>query len=167
MTALRDPYWSDGQATIYHGDARQVLAEMPAGSVDCIVTSPPYWGLRHYCDGQYGQEPTIQAYVETLRSTFAEARRVLTDDGTCCSTSATSTPPTPTAVPAGRPSTGASPSCGPEPASRFLRRTCSACLGGSLSPSRRTAGSCATPSSGTNPTRCRSPSETASPTGTS
>ncbi|MBE1584547.1 DNA-methyltransferase [Nonomuraea angiospora] len=83
MTALRDPYWSDGQATIYHGDARQVLAEMPAGSVDCIVTSPPYWGLRHYCDGQYGQEPTIQAYVETLRSTFAEARRVLTDDGTC------------------------------------------------------------------------------------
>jgi site-specific DNA-methyltransferase (cytosine-N4-specific) len=34
---------------IYRGDARQVLAEMPAGSVDCIVTSPPYWGLRHYC----------------------------------------------------------------------------------------------------------------------
>ncbi|MEU5859753.1 site-specific DNA-methyltransferase [Nonomuraea sp. NPDC047529] len=83
MTALREPYWSDGQAAIYHGDARQVLAEMPTGSVDCIVTSPPYWGLRHYCDGQYGQEPTAEAYVETLRSALAEARRVLADDGTC------------------------------------------------------------------------------------
>ncbi|WP_326632628.1 site-specific DNA-methyltransferase [Nonomuraea fuscirosea] len=83
MTGLREPYWSDEQAAIYHGDARQVLAEMPPGSVDCIVTSPPYWGLRHYCDGQYGQESTIWAYVDTLRATFAEARRVLADDGTC------------------------------------------------------------------------------------
>ncbi|MEV4575029.1 site-specific DNA-methyltransferase [Nonomuraea jabiensis] len=83
MTVLREPYWSDGQAAIYHGDALQVLTEMPSGSVDCIVTSPPYWGLRHYCDGQYGQEPTIKAYVETLRTTFAQARRVLADDGTC------------------------------------------------------------------------------------
>ncbi|MEV4076641.1 DNA-methyltransferase [Nonomuraea fuscirosea] len=83
MTGLREPYWSDEQAAIYHGDACQVLAEMPAGSVDCIVTSPPYWGLRHYCDGQYGQESTIWAYVDTLRATFTEARRVLADDGTC------------------------------------------------------------------------------------
>ncbi|MEO3806637.1 hypothetical protein [Nonomuraea sp. B1E8] len=42
MTVLRQPYWYDDQAAIYHGDARQVLSEMPPGSVDCIVTSPPY-----------------------------------------------------------------------------------------------------------------------------
>ncbi|WP_232326571.1 DNA methyltransferase [Microbispora sp. ATCC PTA-5024] len=56
---------------------------MDEGSVDCIVTSPPYWGLRNYCEGQYGQEATPEAYVENLRVTFAEARRVLADDGTC------------------------------------------------------------------------------------
>ncbi|MFI7449601.1 DNA-methyltransferase [Nonomuraea sp. NPDC049714] len=83
MTVFRQPYWHDDQAAIYHGDARQVLSEMPAGSVDCIVTSPPYWGLRHYCEGQYGQEPTPEEYVGNLRATFAEARRVLADDGTC------------------------------------------------------------------------------------
>jgi len=83
MSRLREPYWSDEQAAIYHGDAREVLAEMEDGSVDCIITSPPYWGLRHYCEGEYGQEPTPEAYVENLRATFAEARRVLADDGTC------------------------------------------------------------------------------------
>ncbi|XVQ86488.1 DNA-methyltransferase [Microbispora siamensis] len=83
MSGLREPYWSDEHSAIYHGDARTVLAEMDEGSVDCIVTSPPYWGLRNYCEGQYGQEPTPEAYVENLRATFAEARRVLADDGTC------------------------------------------------------------------------------------
>ncbi|MDF5757609.1 site-specific DNA-methyltransferase [Spongiactinospora sp. TRM90649] len=83
MTVFKGTYWSDGQAALYHGDARQVLGELPAGSVDCIVTSPPYWGLRHYCEGQYGQEPTPQAYVDNLRATFDQARRVLADDGTC------------------------------------------------------------------------------------
>ncbi|WP_231618479.1 DNA-methyltransferase [Nonomuraea sp. SBT364] len=83
MSTMREPYWSDGHAAIYQGDAREVLAEMGDGSVNCIVTSPPYWGLRHYCEGQYGQEPTPEEYVDTLRATFAEARRVLADDGTC------------------------------------------------------------------------------------
>ncbi|NJP25384.1 site-specific DNA-methyltransferase [Microbispora sp. SCL1-1] len=78
---MREPYWHDEHAAIYHGDAREVLAEMDEGSVDCIVTSPPYWGLRNYCEGQYGQEPTPD-YVDTLLATFAEARRVLADDGT-------------------------------------------------------------------------------------
>ncbi|WP_067129086.1 DNA-methyltransferase [Microtetraspora malaysiensis] len=82
MTAQREPYWSDEHAAIYNGDAREVLAELGDCSVDCIVTSPPYWGLRHYCDGQYGQEPTLEEYVDNLRATFAEARRVLADDGT-------------------------------------------------------------------------------------
>ena len=76
------PYWSDDTVTLLLGDARETLAAMPDGSVDCIVTSPPYYALRSYgMDGQYGQESTPAAYVETMRAMFAEARRVLADDG--------------------------------------------------------------------------------------
>lgn len=76
-------YYADEQVTLLLGDARETLATLPDGSVDCIVTSPPYFGLRDYgTPGQYGLEPTPAAYVETMRSVFAEARRVLTDDGT-------------------------------------------------------------------------------------
>lgn len=80
MTA---PYWSDDTVSLLLGDALEVLAEMPAGSVDCIVTSPPYYSLRDYgADGQYGQEASPAEYVQTLRAVFAEARRVLAADGT-------------------------------------------------------------------------------------
>ncbi|MEV7012677.1 site-specific DNA-methyltransferase [Streptosporangium sp. NPDC051022] len=80
---MRLPYWSDDSSTLYLGDAHEVLSEMPDRSVDCLVTSPPYYGLRDYCPGQYSQEPTPAEYVEALRTTFAEARRVLAADGTC------------------------------------------------------------------------------------
>ncbi|MBP2704691.1 site-specific DNA-methyltransferase [Microbispora sp. RL4-1S] len=80
---MRVPYWRDDHATLHLGDAREVLSEMPDRSVDCLVTSPPYYGLRDYGPGQYGQEPTPDDYVENLRATFAEARRVLANDGTC------------------------------------------------------------------------------------
>jgi DNA modification methylase len=61
-----------------------VLTAMPTGSADCIVTSPPYWAKRDYrMVGQYGQEATPAAYVETLCRVFREAHRVLADDGTC------------------------------------------------------------------------------------
>ena len=57
---------------------------MPDESVNCIVTSAPYWAKRDYgVPGQYGHEPGPDAYIATLRSVFAEARRVLTGDGTC------------------------------------------------------------------------------------
>ena len=70
--------------SLYVGDARTVLAQMSAGSADCIVTSPPYWGKRDYgVIGQYGQEGTPAGYVDTMRDVFREARRVLADDGTC------------------------------------------------------------------------------------
>jgi site-specific DNA-methyltransferase (cytosine-N4-specific) len=78
------PYWQDLTSALYVGDARDVLAQLPAGSADCIVTSPPYWGKRDYgVAGQYGHEPDPAAYVATLRAVFSEARRVLADDGTC------------------------------------------------------------------------------------
>jgi len=64
------------------GDCRATLAAMPAGSVHCVVTSPPYFGLRDYGHaGQIGLEPTPDAYVAALVATFAEVRRVLRDDG--------------------------------------------------------------------------------------
>jgi DNA modification methylase len=65
------------------GDARERLAELPANSVQCCVTSPPYWGLRDYGhSNQIGLESTPASYVATLVSVFAEARRVLKADGT-------------------------------------------------------------------------------------
>ncbi len=68
---------------IHQGDALTVLRSMPAESVHCCVTSPPYWGLRDYgVDGQIGLEDTPEAYVARLVEVFREVRRVLRDDGT-------------------------------------------------------------------------------------
>jgi DNA modification methylase len=65
------------------GDCRELLPRLPAASVHCVVTSPPYWGLRDYgVAGQLGLEPTPEAYVATMVGVFHEVRRVLRDDGT-------------------------------------------------------------------------------------
>jgi site-specific DNA-methyltransferase (cytosine-N4-specific) len=77
-------FWRDTRAALHLGDALAVLATLPDQSADCIVTSPPYWAKRDYgMPGQYGLESSPAAYVDTLRSVFREARRVLADDGTC------------------------------------------------------------------------------------
>lgn len=77
------PYYADDQITLWCGDALNVLRALPAGSVNCVVTSPPYYRLRDYSEpGQYGLEPTPAAYVDTMRAVFAEVRRVLAVDGT-------------------------------------------------------------------------------------
>jgi DNA modification methylase len=77
------PYWSDPWLTVYQGDCREVMAAMEPASVHCVVTSPPYWGLRDYgSTGQLGLEPTPEAYVENMVAVFREVRRVLRDDGT-------------------------------------------------------------------------------------
>lgn len=76
-------YHQDDSVTLHHGDALEVLREMPDASVNCCVTSPPYFGLRDYGEeGQYGLESSPAEYVETMRAVFAEVRRVLADDGT-------------------------------------------------------------------------------------
>jgi DNA modification methylase len=68
---------------IIEGDCRAVLAGLPAKSVHCCVTSPPYFGLRDYgVDGQIGLERTPDAFVAELVAVFREVRRVLRDDGT-------------------------------------------------------------------------------------
>lgn len=69
--------------TILQGDVREVLAGLPSESFDCIVTSPPYWGLRDYgCAGQIGLEPTLEGYLETMVGVCGELRRVLKPAGT-------------------------------------------------------------------------------------
>jgi DNA modification methylase len=68
---------------IYQGDCLDILPTLSAKSVQCCVTSPPYYGLRDYgCAGQIGLESTPEAYVEKLVAVFREVHRVLTDDGT-------------------------------------------------------------------------------------
>jgi DNA modification methylase len=68
---------------IINGDALQSLQAMPDGSVDCIVTSPPYWGQRDYGhEGQVGLEPSPEAYVAGIVAVFREVRRVLKPEGT-------------------------------------------------------------------------------------
>ena len=60
------------------GSTLDVLKGMEAESIDCVVTSPPYWGLRDYgIDGQLGLEPTFQLYIEHLLEIFDEIYRVL------------------------------------------------------------------------------------------
>lgn len=76
-------FYIDESLTLHHGDALEVTTTLDTGSVDCIVTSPPYFGLRDYgIDGQYGLESSPAEYVETMRVLFSELRRVLADDGT-------------------------------------------------------------------------------------
>ena len=65
------------------GDVDRIIAMMPNDSVQCVVTSPPYWGLRDYgVDGQIGVEESPDEYVERIVNVFAGVRRVLRKDGT-------------------------------------------------------------------------------------
>jgi len=70
--------------TILQGDCREVLRTLPDESVHCVVTSPPYWGLRDYgVSGQIGLEDTWADFLEQMVAVFSEVRRVLREDGTC------------------------------------------------------------------------------------
>lgn len=64
-----------------HGDARAVLASLPAGSIDCCMTSPPYFGKRVYSGGGIGLEDDYRTYVANLLAILAEVRRVLASHG--------------------------------------------------------------------------------------
>ncbi len=69
---------------IRQGDCLDVLRTLPDESVNCCVTSPPYWSLRDYgVDGQLGLEATPTEYIAKMVQVFEEVRRVLRSDGTC------------------------------------------------------------------------------------
>lgn len=74
---------------ILQGDTRAILPTLPDQSVQCVVTSPPYFGLRQYLpdghpdkDKEVGGEPSPQEFVDAMVTVFREVRRVLKDDGT-------------------------------------------------------------------------------------
>src|SRR5690606_24334628 len=75
-TPTEDPFYR-----IVRGDARQ-LTDVADGSVDLVVTSPPYWRKRDYgVDGQIGQDKTPQGYVDAMMDCLREWRRVLRSTG--------------------------------------------------------------------------------------
>jgi DNA modification methylase len=69
---------------VYNEPCLDTLKRMADKSIDCVITSPPYWQLRDYgYDGQWGLEPTFQEYLEHLWQLMDEIYRVLKDEGTC------------------------------------------------------------------------------------
>lgn len=114
------------------GNTVEVLRSIPERSVQCCVTSPPYYGLRSYLpDGhpdkhlEIGLEPTPDEYVARMVAVFREVRRVLRDDGTCWlnigdSYSAGGNPDTPNEKQRSNAGASSSPQtpggCGPQPA---------------------------------------------------
>ncbi|HKJ63727.1 MAG TPA: site-specific DNA-methyltransferase [Hyphomicrobiales bacterium] len=68
---------------IINADVFEGLAQLDDESVQCVVTSPPYWGLRCYgVEGQLGLEPTLSEHIDKMVAVFAEVHRVLRKDGT-------------------------------------------------------------------------------------
>lgn len=93
MSTLKTPFESfpldslmvnETDFLIYNDDALSCLERMPDDSVDCIVTSPPYYGLRDYKGGdkEIGKEGTLQGFIDNLTAVFHECKRVLKNDGT-------------------------------------------------------------------------------------
>lgn len=78
------PDWldSDSRNALVHGDSRDVLQQVPDASVDCVVTSPPYWGVRDY-DGEsgLGMEASVDEFVDVLLAILDEVKRVLKPEG--------------------------------------------------------------------------------------
>jgi DNA modification methylase len=74
---------TDFRNVILVGDVVEQLKRLPDGIVQCVVTSPPYWGLRDYqAEGQIGLEKTVEEFIEKMVRVFNAVRRVLRDDGT-------------------------------------------------------------------------------------
>lgn len=80
MTISQSEEWVN---TIIHGDAKTILQRLPDSSINCIISSPPYYRQRDYeTTTQIGNEKSPAKYVQNLQTVFAECYRVLTEDGT-------------------------------------------------------------------------------------
>lgn len=79
----RSPFPEIARPMLLCGDARTALELLPSGSVQTVLTSPPYWSLRDYgVEEQIGRDDSLDAYVRSIVVAFDEIRRVLRDDGT-------------------------------------------------------------------------------------
>src|SRR5687768_4636352 len=92
---MRPTYFSDEYATVFaayandtltrplllHGDAVQVLGSLPSDSIDCAMTSPPYWGKRQYSGGGIGMEADYREFLKALADVAFEIKRVLKPKG--------------------------------------------------------------------------------------
>ncbi len=69
-------------STVISGDAYHILLQLPKESVQCVITSPPYWGLRDYgIEGQIGLEEELPQFINKLVTIFREVQRVLKPNG--------------------------------------------------------------------------------------
>lgn len=76
------PYYSDPHITLYKGDAAEILSTLEENLVDCVVTSPPYYGQRDYdVDDQLGLEAHPQCYIDKLVAVFQQVKRILKPTG--------------------------------------------------------------------------------------
>lgn len=79
---FRPPALLVDDSMIIEGDALYAVGRLPSDFFQCIVTSPPYWGLRDYeIDGQIGLESTLDQFLSQLVTIFSEIKRVMRDDG--------------------------------------------------------------------------------------
>jgi len=82
LREVKTPKLKLDHSLIIQGDAASILKSIPDNSVQCAITSPPYWGLRDYkIDGQIGLEDQLSAFINKLVSVFSEMKRILKDDG--------------------------------------------------------------------------------------
>lgn len=72
---------NSNESLLLNGDALAVLKLLPAKSIDCVMTSPPYWGQREYAAGGIGLESNPMNFVENLAEICKEIHRVLKDEG--------------------------------------------------------------------------------------
>lgn len=80
----RKAFYSDDKSVIMNGDVREALKTLISAGieVDCIVTSPPFYGQRDYgVDGQFGLEPHPQEFINALLETFELCKKVLKSTG--------------------------------------------------------------------------------------
>jgi hypothetical protein len=82
--SLKDKvYYEEPGIILLHGDCLELLPMLASGSIQCCVTSPPYWGLRDYgVTGQLGLEETPEAYTERMTEVFKGVNKALRKDGT-------------------------------------------------------------------------------------
>ena len=79
----RSPFHTLSTSVLICGDAAKALGLLPSGSVQTVVTSPPYWSLRDYdVPDQIGCDDSLGAYVRSVVAAFEQIKRVLRDDGT-------------------------------------------------------------------------------------